>query len=135
MIKDFFTGGTSKAAHYGFATGLIARRLLRISLVISLFVVGVGFGQLKQAISFEADFRDYQLTSWANDNPERQAMVEQFRNECLSSSAKSADELPIDKPVSLKQCGENINAHELVAVLDKSAGVLHSVGWPLSLIN
>jgi len=120
-----------KKARLGYFFGLLIKWLL----VFLVTVLLVGMGQFAQYNNSYNDYQQKAISAWVGGNQERQAIATGYINNCVKSKmSKNTNELPLKAPITLSDCAKQIDASELLISIEGN-NVLHSLAWPLSLLD
>jgi hypothetical protein len=109
-------------------------KLTLISSFFLVLLVGVAFGQLKQAFIDHIAIRDYQIAQWSQGSAEREQKASLFKGDCLSSGPVPAGEIPVEF-ISIEECSKNNGTYEIFQMLNDNV-ILgeETISWPLSII-
>lgn len=133
LVNSFFKDSPTSSfpAKLGFLVGTIIKWLGIF--IFALLLIGVG--QFVQFNKSHIDFRTSEINSWAGANQERKELAERFTNTCLVGDKSKKAELPLKPAITIKDCAEPIGASELASFIESKNQILHSIAWPLSLID
>lgn len=99
---------------------------------LCLLVLAYGVGQ---GIQFSKSYEDVNysaLARWAAGDAVRLQRAEQFDVTCVKS-VKSSQE-SITKPLTLRQCAQDNQLEDVLAIYLQTDNTLKTIAWPLSIV-
>ncbi|MND12095.1 hypothetical protein D3C87_587640 [compost metagenome] len=103
------------------------KSLLRITLVVVIAIVLMGFSQFAQILTSNRDIRQSEWDAWAGTDAKRQQQVIKFKDVCINSNTGS-------RTISLKDCAKLEDLQDVEAITRSADEKLISLAWPISML-
>lgn len=123
--------------------------LLKLSVFLLVFSIGMFAGEFSQILYSQKDLRDHAISSWLKENPQKDDLAKKFKEECLTGKKKDKEEyrnkiitdpkedsentpLPIS---TIEKCANENNLRDIYIAIKETDKILHSAAWPLSILE